>query len=86
MKAAKKVIILDNIDSPHIAQAIFILNDSDPDEFSAVIEAEKIIDDYLNGIPLSRFSGKGFPRPLFWLLSSFGIFAAVALCIFSFCS
>ena len=85
MKAAKKVIILDDIDSPHIAQAIFILNDTDPDEFSAVIEAERIIDDYLNGMPLSKFSGRRFfTAPLFWILSSLTVFAAALFCVFSF--
>ena len=84
MKAAKKVIILDNIDSPHIAQAIFILNDSVQDEFSAVIEAERIIDEYLGGTPLSKFSGKRFfAKPLFWLLLASGVFLVALIFIFS---
>ena len=85
MKAAKKVIILDNIDSPQIAQAIFILNDAIGDEFSAVIEAERIIDDYLGGMPLSKFSGnRFFKKPLFWFLLSGALISALC-CVFSFC-
>lgn len=56
MKAEKKVIILDNIKSEIIAQAIFILNDGAADEFSAVSEAERIVWEYLGGVPLSRLA------------------------------
>lgn len=52
METSKKVIILDNIKSKRIAQAIFILNDGETDEFSAVCEAEKIVREYLDGKPL----------------------------------
>ena len=66
MKAEKKVIILDNIKSEHIKQAIFILND-DADDFSAVSEAERIVWEYLGGVPLSRLARRGsVKRVLFW--------------------
>lgn len=47
MNLSKRVIILDKLNSPHIAQAIFILKDSSTCEFSAVMEAEKIVSDYM---------------------------------------
>lgn len=52
METSKKVIILNNIKSKRIAQAIFILNDGETDEFSAVREAERLVMEYLDGEPL----------------------------------
>ena len=48
MTRSKRVIILNKVDSKHIAQAIFILRDENCDEFSAVCEAERIVDEYLS--------------------------------------
>lgn len=64
MEASKKVIILNNIKSKQISQAIFILNDGEVDEFSAVREAEDIVSAYLDGKPLCRRRR----RPLLLLL------------------
>lgn len=69
MEASKKVIILDNIKSKRISQAIFILNDGETDEFSAVREAERLVREYLDGEPLCL---KKRPRAL--------ALAAVFLC------
>ena len=46
MRSDKKVIILDNIKSDCIEQAMFILKDSRPENIDAVREAEKIVEDY----------------------------------------
>lgn len=55
MNKAKKVIILDKINSPSIVQAIFILRDGvEESDFSAVQEAERIINEYLKHKPLLR--------------------------------
>lgn len=47
MNLSKRVIILDRLSSPTIAQAIFILKDNADCEFSAVMEAEKIVNEYM---------------------------------------
>ena len=46
MRSDKKVIILDNIKSDCIEQAMFILKDSRPDNIDEVREAEKIVENY----------------------------------------
>ncbi|MDO5478128.1 MAG: hypothetical protein Q4G23_03085 [Clostridia bacterium] len=46
MRSDKKVIILDNIKSDCIEQAMFILKDSAPANIDAVREAEKIVENY----------------------------------------
>ncbi|MBQ2941394.1 MAG: hypothetical protein IJD97_04085 [Clostridia bacterium] len=46
MRSDKKVIILDNIKSDCIEQAMFILKDSRPENIDAVREAEKIVENY----------------------------------------
>ncbi|MDP4133704.1 MAG: hypothetical protein Q8882_06800 [Bacillota bacterium] len=46
MRSDKKVIILDNIDSDCIEQAMFILRDSRPKNIDAVKEAEQIVENY----------------------------------------
>ena len=47
MNLSKRVIILDKINSPAIAQAIFILKDGAECEFSAVAEAERIVAEFM---------------------------------------
>ena len=47
MDSTKRVIILNKLNSPAIAQAIFILKDSCTDEFSAVCEAERIVAEFM---------------------------------------
>lgn len=54
MNKAKKVIILDKIQSPAILQAIFILRDEDENEFFALAEAERLVNDYLSNRPVSK--------------------------------
>ena len=45
----KKVVILDNITSPYIHQAIIVLNDYNPSMESKIItDAEKIVNEYLS--------------------------------------
>ncbi len=46
MRSDKKVIILDDIKSDCIEQAMFILKDSRPENIDAVSEAERIIENY----------------------------------------
>ncbi len=52
MQGSKRVIIFDNIKSARISQAIFILADGAADDFSAVKEAERLVEDFLGGEPL----------------------------------
>lgn len=47
MDTTKRVIILNKLNSPVIAQAIFILKDSCTNEFSAVSEAERIVAEFM---------------------------------------
>ena len=46
MRSDRKVIILDNIKSDCIEQAMFILKDTRPENIDAVKEAERIIQNY----------------------------------------
>lgn len=48
----RKIVVLGNIDSPKIEQAIFILRDSTHpyDESDAVAEAQRIVDTYLKSL------------------------------------
>ena len=50
----KKVVILDNLASPYVHQAIIVMRDYDPKlESRAVIEAERIVNAYLDNMKLS---------------------------------
>ena len=45
----KKVVILNNLSSPHICEAILVLKDYDPRlEGKIISEAEKIVSDYID--------------------------------------
>lgn len=48
----RKIVVLNNIDSPRIEQAIFILKEeaSCPDESAAVAEAQRIVDTYVKNL------------------------------------
>ena len=48
----RKIVVLNNIDSPRIEQAIFILKEeaSCPDESAAVKEAQRIVDTYVKNL------------------------------------
>lgn len=74
MNFSKRVIILNNVKSPEIAQAIFILRDKSVDDFSAVTEAERIVDEYLYCSPKPPFHGKkGLFIALGLVLSACGV-------------
>lgn len=80
MRSDKKVIILDNIKSDCIEQAMFILKDGRPENLDAVSEAEKIIENYTR-----RYRRRLHPRrrarhpfaAIFGVLTGAGMFAAV---------
>lgn len=80
MRSDKKVIILDNIKSDCIEQAMFILKDGRPENLDAVSEAEKIIENYSR-----RYRHRLYPRrrarhpfaAAFGVLAGAGMFAAV---------
>ena len=49
---SKQVVILDNISSPYIHQAIIILNSCPPGQYDRIIaEAEKVVAGYFNRKP-----------------------------------
>ncbi len=54
MDTTKKVIILNKLNSPLIAQAIFILKDDSVNEFSAVSEAERIVEEFMERSPSAK--------------------------------
>lgn len=58
MNLSKRVIILNRVKSPQISQAIFILRDTSDADFSAVDEAERIVDEYLLFNSVSKKHGK----------------------------
>ena len=70
----KKVVILDNLSSPYVHQAIIVMRDYNPKlESKAVIEAERIVNAYLDNMKLK--SGQPSKktarhnRPLIWIAS-----------------
>lgn len=51
----KKVVILDNLASPYVHQAIIVMRDYDPRlENRAVMEAERIVSAYLDNMKLNN--------------------------------
>ncbi len=74
MNLSKRVIILDKLNSSTITQAIFILKDENTCEFSAVIEAERIVDDYISG---SFMKKRRTFLPLILALLSLSLFLVV---------
>lgn len=81
LDASKKVIILDNLKSKRISQAIFILNDGETDEFSAVREAERLVTDYLAGKPLC-VSKKSKPLKFLLLFLGCTLFSLILFLFF----
>ncbi len=73
MNFSKRVIILNNVKSPEIAQAIFILRDRCSDDFSAVTEAERIVDEFLCCASPPHRSKKAVFIALGLILSAFGV-------------
>lgn len=58
----KKVVILENLASPYVHQAIIVMRDYDPKlESKAVIEAERVVNAYLDNMKLN--SGHSFAKP-----------------------
>lgn len=50
----KKVVILENLSSPYVHQAIIVMRDYNPKlESKAVIEAERIVNAYLDNMKLN---------------------------------
>jgi hypothetical protein len=72
----KKVVILDNLSSPYVHQAIIVMRDYNPKlETKAVIEAERIVNAYLDNMKLK--SGQTVKKPvrhkkavLWWVVSA----------------
>ncbi len=59
----KKVVILENLASPYVHQAIIVMRDYNPKlETKAVIEAERIVNAYLDNMKLK--SGQVFKKPV----------------------
>lgn len=59
----KKVVILENLASPYVHQAIIVMRDYNPKlEAKAVIEAERIVNAYLSDMKLK--SGESKKRPI----------------------
>ncbi len=61
MRSDRKVIILDNIKSDCIEQAMFILKESHPKNIDAVREAERIVENYTKKYHYTLYS-KMFKR------------------------
>lgn len=58
----KKVVILENLASPYVHQAIIVMRDFNPKlETKAVIEAERIVNAYLDNMKIKN--GQGTKRP-----------------------
>lgn len=70
----RKIVVLNNLKSQRIEQAIFILRDEkNYNEADAVIEAEKIVDSYLENMRrplLEKSTKKDNKNKLIWLLGS----------------
>ena len=71
----KKVVILDNLSSPYVHQAIIVMRDYNPKlESKAVIEAERIVNAYLDNMKLK--SGQSDEKtvrrahPFAWIVST----------------
>ena len=76
MDITKRVIILNKLNSPLIAQAIFILKDDSIDEFSAVAEAERIVEEFMVSAPSSKHRLRLLPV-IFTALALLGVVLAL---------
>ena len=79
----KKVVILNNLSSPHICEAILVLKDYDPRlEGKILSEAEKIVSDYIERSNKKEQAVKRPVRrkynPLIPYLISMAVFAIMA--------
>ena len=76
----RKIVVLNNLNSPRIEQAIFILREeADISECDAVAEAQKIVNDYLNSLSAPLKKPRKKIAPTFFLGMAIYTFAAVAL-------
>ncbi len=51
----KKVVILENLSSPYVHQAIIVMRDYNPKlESRAILEAERIVNAYLDNVKISN--------------------------------
>ena len=68
MRSDRKVIILDNIKSDCIEQAMFILKDTRPENIDAVKEAERIVENYTKKYHYTMYPKMMKKRKLSWTL------------------
>ncbi len=77
----RKIVVLDNIDSSNIEQAIFILRDSPlPCSTDAVAEAQRIVRLYLNEVDAPLVRNRA-PRGTLLCVAAALALAAVALAV-----
>lgn len=76
----KKVVILENLASPYVHQAIIVMRDYNPKlESKAVVEAERIVNAYLDNMKIRN--GQGRKRPIRRKPSVFLCFAISAISV-----
>ena len=79
--SAKKVVILENLASPYVHQAILVMRDYNPKlESRAIVEAERIVNAYLEDLKLKggRYSSPARKKPsILWYFLTAVISAAV---------
>lgn len=68
MRSDRKVIILDNIKSDCIEQAMFILKDGRPENIDAVKEAERIVQNYTKKYHYTIYPKMTKKRKFSWTL------------------
>lgn len=78
MDTTKRVIILNRLNSPLIAQAIFILKDDAVNEFSAVAEAERIVEDFMANTTSAKRKKYLLPA-IFTALTALGVILALII-------
>ncbi len=62
-KIPRKVVILENLTSPYIHQAIIVLNDYKPNQETKVImDAERVVNEYLKSHSFSADNTKVYSR------------------------
>jgi hypothetical protein len=83
----KKVVILENLSSPYVHQAIIVMRDYNPKlESKAVIEAERIVNAYLDNMKLNygqpkKRAARKHKTFLIWICAALAAAAAVYLLI-----
>lgn len=81
----KKVVILENLSSPYVHQAIIVMRDYNPKlESNAVIEAERIVSAYLDNMKLKNGRQPAVRKKhsfLFWFIAVAAIAAAAVFII-----